>query len=42
MDTRTAEPATVGDILRGEFITPDMHTLYDLAANIEMDVDQLA
>ena len=42
MDTRTAAPATVGDILREEFITPDMHTLYDLAANIEMDVDQLA
>jgi len=42
MDTRTAAPATVGEILREEFITPDMHTLYDLAANIEMDVDQLA
>lgn len=42
MDTRTAAPATVGDILREEFITPEMHTLYDLAANIEMDVDQLA
>lgn len=42
MDTRTAAPATVGDILREEFITPDMSTLYDLAASIEMDVDQFA
>lgn len=42
MDTKTAAPATVGEILREEFITPDMPTLYDLAASIEMDVAQFA
>jgi len=41
MDTRTAEPTTVGEILREEFIAPSALSLDDLAEYVGMSIDRL-
>jgi len=41
MDTRTAEPTTVGEILREEFMAPSALSLDDLAEYVGISIDRL-
>jgi len=41
MDTRTAEPTTVGEILREEFMVPNALSLDDLAEYVGISIDRL-
>lgn len=41
MDTRTAEPTTVGEILREEFMLPNALSLDVLAANVGITPERL-
>jgi len=41
MDTRTAEPTTVGEILREEFMVPNALSLDDLVEYVGISIDRL-
>lgn len=41
MDTRTAEPTTVGEILREEFMAPSALSLDHLAEYVGISIDRL-
>jgi len=41
MDTRTAEPTTIGEILREEFMVPNALSLDDLVEYVGISIDRL-